>query len=186
MRELIEVAEHIRGLGHDEESELEQILDSAEKKLFDVTNTSGRHRFVELREMLGDAWERLDRLNKSHDELRGVPTGFKEIDSKLSGLQKSDLIILAARPSMGKTSLALDIARQTSTLHQTKVAIFSLEMSSQQLVDRMLAAESRVDAWRLRTGKLKGMRPGGTKLGWRVPESEVRRLLTEAVERTPG
>ena len=109
---------------------------------------------MELKDTLAEAWERLDKLHKTGEGLRGVPTGFKEIDSKLSGLQKSDLIILAARPSMGKTSLALDIARQTSTLHQTKVAIFSLEMSSQQLVDRMLAAESRVDAWWLRTGKL--------------------------------
>src|SRR3989344_356623 len=154
MRELIEVAEHIRGLGHDEESELEQILDSAEKKLFDVTNTSGKHRFVELREMLGDAWERLDRLHKSRDELRGVPTGFKELDTMLAGMQKADLIILAARPSMGKTSLALDIARQTAVLHNTPVGIFSLEMSSQQLVDRMLAAQSHVNAWSLRTGHL--------------------------------
>jgi replicative DNA helicase len=85
--------------------------------------------------------------------LRGVPTGFKDLDSKLSGLQKSDLIILAARPSMGKTSLALDIARQTATVHKTPVGIFSLEMSSQQLVDRMLAAASSVDSWKLRTGK---------------------------------
>ena len=154
MRELIEVAEHIRGLGHDEESELEQILDSAEKKLFDVTNTSGKHRFVELREMLGDAWERLDRLHKSRDELRGVPTGFKELDTMLAGMQKADLIILAARPSMGKTSLALDIARQTAVLHNTSVGIFSLEMSAQQLVDRMLAAQSHVNSWALRTGRL--------------------------------
>ena len=154
MRELIEAAEHIRGLGHDEESELEQILDSAEKKLFDVTNTSGKHRFVELREMLGDAWERLDRLHKSRDELRGVPTGFKELDTMLAGMQKADLIILAARPSMGKTSLALDIARQTAVLHNTSVGIFSLEMSAQQLVDRMLAAQSHVNSWALRTGRL--------------------------------
>ena len=154
MRELIEVAEHIRGLGHDEESELEQILDSAEKKLFDVTNTSGKHRFVELREMLGDAWERLDRLHKSRDELRGVPTGFTELDTMLAGMQKADLIILAARPSMGKTSLALDIARQTAVLHNTSVGIFSLEMSAQQLVDRMLAAQSHVNSWALRTGRL--------------------------------
>ncbi len=152
MRELIEAAEHIRHLGHNEEDELEQILDSAEKKLFDVTNTSGKHRFVELREMLGDAWERLDRLHKSKDELRGIPTGFKELDNLLAGFQKADLIILAARPSMGKTTLALDIARQTAIQHNTSVAIFSLEMSSQQLVDRMLAAQSRVNAWALRTG----------------------------------
>ena len=86
--------------------------------------------------------------------MRGVPTGFPDLDNKLAGLQKSDLIILAARPSMGKTSLALDIARNTALKHGTTVGIFSLEMSSAQLVDRLLAAESRVDSWKLRTGKL--------------------------------
>lgn len=154
MRNLIEVSEHIRNLGYDEEHELEHLLDNAEKKLFDVTNTSGKHRFVELKEMLGEAWERLDRLHKSRDELRGIPTGFKDLDNMLAGLQKADLIILAARPSMGKTSLALDIARQTAVHHNTAVGIFSLEMSSQQLVDRMLAAQSHVNAWALRTGHL--------------------------------
>ena len=107
-----------------------------------------------MKDALGEAWERLDRLHKSKDEFRGVPTGFRELDNKLAGLQKSDLIILAARPSMGKTALALDIARQAAIQHNIPVAIFSLEMSAQQLVDRMLAAESRVDAWKLRTGKL--------------------------------
>src|SRR6185295_9626074 len=85
-------------------------------------------------------------------ELRGVPTGFAGLDNKLAGFQKSDLIILAARPSMGKTALALDIARKAAIDHKVPVGIFSLEMSSQQLVDRMLSAESQVDAWKLRTG----------------------------------
>ncbi|OHA18926.1 MAG: replicative DNA helicase [Candidatus Taylorbacteria bacterium RIFCSPHIGHO2_02_FULL_47_18] len=154
MRSLILAAEHIEVLGYSEEHEVDALLDAAEKRILEIGKRGGTHSFLELKDTLAEAWERLDKLHKTGEGLRGVPTGFKEIDSKLSGLQKSDLIILAARPSMGKTSLALDIARQTSTLHQTKVAIFSLEMSSQQLVDRMLAAESRVDAWRLRTGKL--------------------------------
>ena len=96
----------------------------------------------------------MDRLHSDKQGLRGIPTGFPDIDNRLSGLQKSDLIILAARPSMGKTSLALDIARQAAVNHNIPVGIFSLEMSSQQLVDRMLAAQSNVDAWKLRTGKL--------------------------------
>ncbi len=154
MRSLISAAEHIEGLGYDEEQEVDAALDAAEKKVLEIGKRGGTHSFLELKDTLAEAWERLDRLHKTGEGLRGIPTGFKEIDAKLSGLQKSDLIILAARPSMGKTSLALDIARQTATLHGTKVAVFSLEMSSQQLVDRMLAAESRVDAWRLRTGKL--------------------------------
>ncbi len=153
MRSLIEAAEHIGELGFDEASELEDLLDRAEKKIFEVTNYSGSSKFVEIKDTLVEAWERIDRLHKTKDEMRGVPTGFKELDNKLAGFQKSDLIILAARPSMGKTSLALDIARKTAINHNIPVGIFSLEMSSQQLVDRMLSAESQVDSWKIRTGQ---------------------------------
>ena len=152
MRELLRAAEEITGLGYDEESELHDILEKAEKSLYAVTNKTGSHKFVALKDTLSEAWERLDHLHKTKGELRGVPTGFPELDIKLAGLQKSDLIILAARPSMGKTSLALDIARKTAVNHKIPVAIFSLEMSSQQLVDRMLSAESQVDSWKIRTG----------------------------------
>ena len=154
MRSLIEASEYLGELGYAEAEDLENLMERAEKRIFEVTQRSGVHKFIELKETLGEAWERLDRLHKSGDELRGIPTGFKELDAKLAGLQKADLIILAARPSMGKTSLALDIARQSAVGHNVPVGIFSLEMSSQQLVDRMLAAESRVDAWKLRTGRL--------------------------------
>ncbi len=154
MRRLIEAAEHISTLGYDDTGDIEEVLDRAEKKMFDVTNFSGSHKFSAIKDELVEAWERLDNLHNSKEGLRGVSTGFSELDNKLAGFQKSDLIILAARPSMGKTSLALDIARQTAINHNTAVGIFSLEMSAQQLVDRMLAAESNVDAWKLRTGKL--------------------------------
>ncbi|MEK7163297.1 MAG: replicative DNA helicase [Patescibacteria group bacterium] len=153
MRRLIEAGEHISAMSFSEEGDLEEIIDNAEKRLFDVTNSVGTHKFVELKDTLHEAWEQIEKLHSSQDELRGVPTGFKTLDNKLSGLQKSDLIILAARPSMGKTSLALDIARQAAVKHRIPTAIFSLEMSAQQLVQRMLAAESRIDAWKLRTGK---------------------------------
>ena len=152
LRELLRAAEQINGLGYEEELELHDILEKAEKTLYSVTNKSGSHKFVALKDTLTEAWERLDHLHKTRDELRGVPSGFPEIDSKLAGFQKSDLIILAARPSMGKTSLALDIARKSAINHTVPVAIFSLEMRSQQLVDRMLSAESQVDAWKIRTG----------------------------------
>ncbi|MDD5050269.1 MAG: replicative DNA helicase [Candidatus Pacebacteria bacterium] len=154
MRGLIDASEFISHLGYDEAGELEEVLEKAEKRVFEVTNFSTVHKFIELKDTLHEAWERLDRLHKSKDEMRGIPTGFKDLDMKLAGFQKSDLIILAARPSMGKTSLALDIARQTALHHNVPVGIFSLEMSSQQLVDRMLASESHVDAWKLRTGRL--------------------------------
>lgn len=154
MRRLIEVSDHINQIGYDENNELEEALDAAEKKLFEVTNFNTSHKFVPIKDELAEAWERLDRLHSSEQGMRGISTGFSELDLKLSGFQKSDLIILAARPSMGKTSLALDIARMTAVNHNTPVGIFSLEMSSQQLVDRMMAAQANVDAWKMRTGKL--------------------------------
>jgi replicative DNA helicase len=155
MRQLIEASEHISLLGYEEAEDISALLDMAEKKIYEVTQGKTSNKFIELKDILGEAWDRLDKLHKSKDELRGIPTGFRDLDAKLSGFQKSDLIILAARPSMGKTSLALDIARQAAVKHGIPVAIFSLEMSSQQLVDRMMAAEAHVDAWKLRTGGLK-------------------------------
>jgi len=154
LRDLLEASEYIAGLGYAEAEALEEILDKAEKRIFEVTNFTGAHKFIEIKDTLSEAWDRIDHLHKTKDELRGVPTGFKDIDNKLAGLQKSDLIILAARPSVGKTSLALDIARKAAVEHNFAVGIFSLEMSAQQLIDRMLAAEANVDAWKLRTGKL--------------------------------
>ncbi len=154
LRALIDAAEYIAELGFDESNDIEEVLDSAEKKMYEITNAPGLHKFISMQESLGEAWERIDHLHKTKDEMRGIPSGYKDLDNLLAGFQKSDLIILAARPSMGKTSLALDIARQTAIEHGTAVGIFSLEMSSQQLVDRMLAAEARVDAWKLRTGNL--------------------------------
>ena len=154
LRNLIEKAQTLAELGYQEASDLETILDKAEKSVYEVTQFSGKQRFVHMKDHLPEAWDRLERLHKSSDEIRGIPTGFPELDNKLAGLQKSDLIILAARPSVGKTSLALDIARNAATKYGASVGIFSLEMSSHQLVDRMLSAESRVDSWKLRTGKL--------------------------------
>jgi replicative DNA helicase len=153
MRDLINASEYVGNLGFDEEMDVEETLDKAEKKIFEVTNYTGTHKFVALGDTLHEAWERIDKLHNTKDEMRGIPTGFKALDNKLAGLQKSDLIILAARPSMGKTSLALDIARMAAINHKVPVGIFSLEMSSQQLVDRMLAAEAQVDSWKIRTGQ---------------------------------
>jgi replicative DNA helicase len=155
LRNLIDAGEYVAELGYDEGEELEETLDKAEKKIYEVTSTPTLSKFTSLRESLSDAWARLEHLHEHRDELRGVRTGFKELDDMLAGFQKSDLIILAARPSMGKTSLALDIARQSSIHHKTTVGIFSLEMSTQQLVDRMVAAEAKVNSWNLRTGHIK-------------------------------
>ena len=154
LRNLIDAGEYVAELGYDEGEELEEVLDKAEKKIYEVTATPTLSKFTPLRESLTEAWARLEHLQEHKDEMRCIRTGFKELDNLLAGFQKSDLIILAARPSMGKTALALDIARQTAVHYQTPVGIFSLEMSAQQLVDRMVAAEARVNSWNLRTGRI--------------------------------
>jgi replicative DNA helicase len=154
LRDLIDAGEYIAELGYDEAEELEETLDKAEKKIYEVTATPTLSKFSSLKETLTEAWARLEHLHEHKDEMRGVPTGFRDLDSLLAGFQKSDLIILAARPSVGKTALALDIARQTATQHKTAVGYFSLEMSAQQLVDRMVSAEARVNSWNLRTGRI--------------------------------
>jgi len=154
LRSLIEAADHIGQLGFQEDRDIESVLDDAQAKVFAVTNSPTMRKFIVMKEAVSDAWERLEALQKHGSSMRGIPTGFKELDHLLAGLQKSDLVILAARPSMGKTALALDIARQSAIHHGTAVGIFSLEMSSQQLVDRMLSAEARVNSWKLRTGKI--------------------------------
>ncbi len=156
LRSLIDAAAKIGELGFQEDRDVEMLLDEAQAAVFSVTQTPMLRSFSAIKDELTEAWERLEHLQKHSGSIRGVPTGFPQLDNLLAGLQKSDLVILAARPSMGKTALALDIARQTATKHGTAVGIFSLEMSSQQLVDRMLAAQAGVNAWRLRTGKIKG------------------------------
>ncbi|HUC89025.1 MAG TPA: replicative DNA helicase [Candidatus Paceibacterota bacterium] len=155
LRKIIEAGADISEMGFREEVEnVFDVLDQAEKRMMGINDNVGSHSFKSLKESLPEAWERLERLHENKGELRGVSTGFHDLDQYLSGLQKSDLIILAARPSMGKTTLALDIARQAALKNGITTVIFSLEMSTQQLVDRMLAAESRVNAWNLRTGNL--------------------------------
>lgn len=155
LRSLLDAAAKIGELGFEEDREIEEVLDEAQQAVFSVSQAPMLRSFTSIKEELTEAWERLEHLQKHESTLRGVSTGFAQLDAILAGFQKSDLILLAARPSMGKTALALDIARQTATKHGTAVGMFSLEMSSQQLVDRMLAAQAGVNSWRLRTGKIK-------------------------------
>ncbi len=154
LRSLIDAAARINELGFQEDRDVEQVLDEAQQAIFSVTQTPSLRSFTSIKEGLADAWERLENLQKHSGTLRGTASGFPALDNMLAGFQKSDLIILAARPSMGKSALALDIARQTATIHKNAVGFFSLEMSADQLVDRMLAAQAGVNAWKLRTGKL--------------------------------
>jgi len=154
LRDLIEAAEHITQLGFREEEGIEIILDQAEQKIFGISQKSITQEFLPVKDTLEEAFERIDKLHKGGGVMRGAPTGFTDLDNYLSGLQKSDLVILAARPSLGKTALALDIARHVAIKEKTPVGIFSLEMSKNDVVDRLIAAEAGVDLWKLRTGRL--------------------------------
>ena len=154
LRSLIDASAKIGEIAFEEDRDIEEILDEAQSAVFSVSNAPMLRTFTTIKEELTEAWERLEKLQKHAGTMRGVPSGFPQLDNMLAGFQKSDLIILAARPSIGKTALALDIARLTATKYKTPVGIFSLEMSSQQLVDRMLAAQSGVNSWKLRTGKI--------------------------------
>jgi replicative DNA helicase len=153
-RRLIKASQDIVGLGYDESQTMQELLELAEANLFNVSQTHIKQDVSSLESILAESFERLDELHKDKGKIRGVPTSFKDIDDKLAGLQPSDLLILAARPSMGKTALALNLAHNVALQAEQPVLIFSLEMSKEQLVDRMLAMESGVDAWALRTGNL--------------------------------
>ena len=180
MRQLIDASEHLSHLGFNEAGELEEILDEAEKKVFDITERfAGTARFKELNPLLIESFERFEKLSSAEHELRGVPTGFKCLDDILGGFQNSDLIILAARPSVGKTAFALDVARRIASEHKIPVGIFSLEMSADQLVDRIVAAQSKTDASVIR----KGVR---TQTGtWREDVFKNIRDALDDLSRTP-
>lgn len=154
LRRLIQSAAKISELGFREDQDIDEILDQAEQEIFSVSQKHVAQDFLPLKSMLSEAFERIDSLHKNDGKLRGLSTGFIDIDNKLAGLQKSDMITLAARPSLGKTSLALDIARHVASHEQVPVGIFSLEMSKDQLVDRLICANGSIDLWKYRTGKL--------------------------------
>lgn len=154
LRDLISASYQIQELGWQEEDDVNNILDQAEQIIFNISQKSITYEFIPLKEELVKAFERIDQLHKGGGKLRGLTTGFTELDKYLAGLQKSDLIVLGARPSLGKTALALDIARHVAIRERVPVGIFSLEMSRDQIVDRLIAAESTVDLWRIRTGRL--------------------------------
>ena len=154
LRNLIHAAEDIAELGYSDPENVDEVMDQSEKKIFQVTDAPTTQKFKTIGSSLTEAWERFEYLSANQDEKRGVPSGFAALDNLLAGFQRSDLVILAARPSMGKTTFALDLARNAALKYKASVGIFSLEMSDQQLVDRLLAAEAGVDSWKLRTGKL--------------------------------
>ncbi|MCX6760199.1 MAG: replicative DNA helicase [Candidatus Nealsonbacteria bacterium] len=154
LRDLIEASQEINDIGREEDEDVDTLLDRAEQKIFRIAQRSLSQNFVLVKDELSAAFERMDKLSKRRGEVRGVATGFTDLDRKLSGLQKSDLIILASRPSMGKTSLALNIAANVALESKIPVGIFSLEMSNDQLIDRLIASYANVDMAKIRTGML--------------------------------
>lgn len=156
LRRLISAAADITNLGFTEDEEVDRVLDNAEQKLFGVSQQHLHQTFIPVKQVLADAFHRIDALHKGGTAYRGVPGGLKPLDDLLSGFQRSDLVILAARPSVGKTSLALDIVRHVAVREGIPVGIFSLEMGKEQLADRLICAEAMVDLWKMRTGRLSG------------------------------
>jgi replicative DNA helicase len=155
LRRLIEVSTRtIQDVYSPGERTVEELVDEAEQRVFQVAESHDRGGFVWIKDLLWEAFENIEKLQKSSGGLTGVPSGFRTLDRMTTGLQKGDLVIVAARPSMGKTSWVLNVAQNAAIDHKVPVALFSLEMSKEQLVQRLLCAEARVDAQKLRTGRL--------------------------------
>jgi replicative DNA helicase len=154
LRRLINTASNILSMAYEPKGEVEELLDEAERMIFDIVQKRRVESFYHIKDILLSTFERIEELYNSEGGITGVPTGFPDLDAMTSGLQPSDLILIAARPSMGKTSFALNIAANAAIRYKIPVAIFSLEMSKEQLVQRLLCAESHVDSHKLRTGRL--------------------------------
>jgi len=154
LRDLIDASQDIAELGYKESEDLQSLLDKAEQRIFKIGQKGLAQDFVRVKDTLEEAFKRIDDLSKNKTGIRGVPTGFPNLDDILAGFQSSDLIILAARPSFGKSALALNFAANIASQQKIPVGIFSLEMSKHQIVDRLIATFAGVDLWRLRTGRL--------------------------------
>lgn len=153
-RRLINASTAIATLGYDEDKTVQELLGQAEADLFSVSDDNLKQDLVSLEHILAESFDRIEELHRDKGKLRGVPTGWRDLDKKTAGLQKSDLIILAARPAMGKSTLAVNLAYNVASQAKKSVLIFSLEMSKEQLVDRMLAEAAGIDAFNIRTGNL--------------------------------
>jgi replicative DNA helicase len=153
-RSLMAAASKLVDLSLDESLAASELLDKAESEVFSLTQKHLAQAFVPVRDALAESFDRLDELHKQAEGLRGAPTGFRDLDDTLAGLQRSNLIVLAARPGVGKTSLALNIAQNLAVKYKRPVGFFSLEMSKEELVDRLLVSQADIDAWKLKTGKL--------------------------------
>lgn len=153
-RRLIDLSSRLVEKSFDDKDDVKKLLDEAETEIFSLSQQHLHRDFIELKEILAESFERLEEFMKKGTHLRGVPTGFKDLDNKLAGMQDSNLLILAARPGVGKTTFALNIALNVATKEKLPVGFFSLEMSKEELVDRLLVGAADIDAWRLKTGRL--------------------------------
>lgn len=154
LRKLIKAASEISGMSYEATEEAEYVLDKAEKSIFDIIERRSTQGFTHIKDVLLETFNRLEELYNSKSPITGIPTGFTDLDMKTAGLQNSDLILIAARPGMGKTAMALNIAQYAAVQKHVPVALFNLEMSKDQLVNRMLCSEVMVDSHKMRTGKL--------------------------------
>lgn len=154
LRRLIKTANEIIELGYSPTEDVEDIMEGAEKKIFDIMQQKNQKSYTPIKDVLVESFTKLEELYNRKQHITGVPTGFSELDYKTAGLHGSDLILIAARPAMGKTAFALNIATNASVRAKVPVAVFSLEMSKDQLVNRILCSEAMVDSNKVRTGKL--------------------------------
>lgn len=154
LRQLINTATYVAGMGYEANEEVTVIMDKAEKMILEVASRKAGQEFASIKNIIFDVFDKVSELYSSRGGITGLPTGFKDLDKLTSGLQPSDLILIAARPSMGKTAFVLNIAQNIAIKEKKAVAFFSLEMSKEQLVQRMLCAEAPIDAQRLRIGEL--------------------------------
>lgn len=153
-RNIIHAGTEITELGYSDSHEVKDVLDKAESSIFSISQGHLTRGFVALKETLTESFDRIDELQKTGSGLRGVKSGFTDLDNVLSGMQKTNLLILAARPGQGKTAIMLNIAQNIAVKQKLPIGVFSLEMSKEELVDRLLIAQSDVDAWKLKTGRL--------------------------------
>ncbi len=153
-RQLVSSSSRISSLAFDEAKEAEEVLEEAEKEIFSLSQSGTARTFIPVKDALIESFDRLDELHKKSSGLRGLPSGFTQLDNLLAGMQDSNLIVLAARPGIGKTALSLNIGRHVAVEEKTPVGIFSLEMSQEELVDRLLVRQAQIDSWKLKTGRL--------------------------------
>jgi len=153
-RQLISISSRVAEICFDEGVEASQALDRAEMEVFSLSQKHLKQSFAPIKDALAESFDRLDELQKRAGGLRGIPTGFKDLDNILAGLQPSNMLVLAARPGIGKTAFGLNIARSAAVDYKIPVGIFSVEMSKEELTDRLLVRQSEIDAWRLKTGRL--------------------------------